>query len=152
MIKKIDHIAIAVQDLDDEIKKYRDILGLEYHGSEVVADQKVKAAFFRVGEVEIELTAPTTEDSPLAKFLAKRGSGIHHIAFEVDDIESGIKNLMDKDVTMIDKEPKPGAGNAKIAFAHPKSFSGVLYELKQKIKDPQSQTQLAEENIKGGSL
>jgi len=134
MIKKIDHIAIAVQDLDAEIKKYRDILRLEFHGTEVVEEQKVKAAFFSVGNVKIELTAPTAEDSPISKFLAKRGSGIHHISFEVDDVESGIKDFIDKDIRMIDKKPKTGAGRAKIAFAHPESFSGVLFELKEIIK------------------
>lgn len=134
MIKKIDHIAIAVQDLDAEIKKYRDILGLEFHGTEVVEDQKVKAAFFSAGDVKIELTAPTADDSPIARFIAKRGSGIHHISFEVDDIESGIKNFMDRNIRMIDKKPKIGAGCAKIAFAHPGSFSGVLFELKEIIK------------------
>lgn len=133
MIKKIDHIAIAVKDLDEEIKKYRDILGLEFHGTEVVEDQKVEAAFFSVGGVHIELTAPISEDSPVAKFLAKRGSGIHHISFEVENIEAQIKDFTEKNVRMIDREPKKGAENAKIAFAHPKSFSGVLIELKEII-------------------
>lgn len=138
MIKKIDHIAIAVENLDEEIKRYRDVLGLEFLGTEVVEEQKVKAAFFKVGDVHIELTAPTAADSPVARFIAKRGSGIHHIAFEVEDIEAGIKNWTDKDVRMIDKEPKTGAESAKIAFAHPKSFSGVLYELKEIPKDPKT--------------
>jgi methylmalonyl-CoA epimerase len=132
MIKKIDHIAIAVNDLDAEIKKYKDVLGLEFHGTEVVDDQKVKVAFFSVGDVHIELTAPTQDDSPIKKFLDKRGSGIHHIAYEVDDIETQIKDFQEKEVRMINKEPRIGAGNAKIAFAHPKSFSGVLIELKEK--------------------
>ncbi|MCX6579306.1 MAG: methylmalonyl-CoA epimerase [Candidatus Aminicenantes bacterium] len=132
MIKKIDHIAIAVTDLDEEIKRYRDVLGLEFHGAEVVADQKVKVAFFSVGDIHIELTAPTEEDSPVGKFIAKRGAGIHHIAYEVDDLGAQIKAFQEKDIKMIDSEPRTGAGNCKIAFAHPKSFSGVLVELKQK--------------------
>lgn len=132
MIKKIDHIAIAVTDLDEEIKRYRDVLGLEFHGTEVVADQKVKVAFFRVGDVHIELTAPTGEDSPVGKFIAKRGAGIHHIAYEVDDLGAQIKDFQEKEIKMIDSEPRIGAGNCKIVFAHPKSFSGVLVELKQK--------------------
>ena len=132
MIKKIDHIAIAVSDLDAEIKKYKDVLGLEFHGTEVVDDQKVKVAFFSVGDVHIELTAPTQDDSPIKKFLDKKGSGIHHIAYEVDDIEAQIKDFQEKEIRMINKEPRIGAGNAKIAFAHPKSFSGVLIELKEK--------------------
>ncbi len=132
MIKKIDHIAIAVTDLDEEIKRYRDVLGLEFHGAEVVEDQKVKVAFFSVGDVHIELTAPTEEDSPVGKFIRKRGAGIHHIAYEVDDIGAQIKTFQEKDIKMIDSEPRFGAGKCKIAFAHPKSFSGVLVELKEK--------------------
>lgn len=132
MIKKIDHIAIAVSDLDAEIKRYRDILGLEFHGTEVVEEQKVKVAFFSVGDVHIELTAPTEEDSPVGKFIKKRGTGIHHISYEVDDIEEQIKVFQNKEVRMIDTEPRIGAGDCKIAFAHPKSFSGVLIELKEK--------------------
>ncbi len=132
MIKKIDHIAIAVSDLDAEIKKYRDVLGLEFHGTEVVEEQNVKVAFFTVGDVHIELTAPTQKDSPVGKFLDKKGSGIHHIAYEVDDLEAQIRDFREKEVRMINKEPHIGAGNAKIAFAHPKSFSGVLIELKEK--------------------
>lgn len=132
MIKKIDHIAIAVSDLDAEIEKYRDVLGLEFHGTEVVEDQKVKVAFFRVGDVHIELTAPTEEDSPVGKFINKRGTGIHHISYEVDDLEGQIKDFQEKEVRMIDTEPRVGAGDCKIAFAHPKSFSGVLVELKEK--------------------
>lgn len=132
MIKKIDHIAIAVNDLDEEIKRYKDVLGMEFQGTEVVAEQKVKVAFFKVGDVHIELTAPTEEDSPVGKFLAKRGSGIHHIAYEVDDLQAKIEEFQEKEIRMIDKEPRDGAHKAKIAFAHPKSFSGVLIELKQK--------------------
>lgn len=131
MLKKIDHISIAVKDLDEEIKRYRDLLGLEFHGTETVEDQKVKVAFFQVGDVHIELTMPTGEDSPVAKFIEKRGTGIHHIAYEVDDITAQIEDFQAKDVRMVDKEPRIGAGGAKIAFAHPKSFSGVLVELKE---------------------
>lgn len=132
MIKKIDHIAIAVSDLDTEIARYRDVFGMEFHGTETVEEQKVKVAFFSVGDVHIELTSPTEEDSPVGKFISKRGTGIHHIAYEVDDLEAQIEDFQGKDIRMIDKEPRVGAGNCKIAFAHPKSFSGVLVELKQK--------------------
>ncbi len=133
MINKIDHIAIAIplESLDEEIKRYRDVMGMEFLGSEVVEEQKVKVAFFQVGNVHIELTAPTEPDSPVGKFLEKRGSGIHHIAYEVDNLENQINDFQDKEVRMIDKEPRKGAHNAKIAFAHPKSFSGVLVELKE---------------------
>lgn len=131
MIKKIDHIAIAVQDLEAEIQRYRDVLGMEFHGSEVVAEQKVKVAFFTVAGVHIELTAPTEPDSPVGKFIEKKGTGIHHIAYEVDNLEAQIRELQAKDVQMIDKQPRIGAGGAKIAFAHPKSFNGVLVEFKE---------------------
>lgn len=132
MIKKIDHIAIAVLDLDAEIERYRDVLGMEFHGTEVVEEQKVKVAFFQVGDVHIELTAPTEPDSPVGKFIDKRGTGIHHIAYEVDNLETQIEDFRQKEIRMIDNEPRIGAGGAKIAFAHPKSFNGVLVELKQK--------------------
>ncbi|MGE5340549.1 MAG: methylmalonyl-CoA epimerase [Candidatus Omnitrophota bacterium] len=131
MIKKIDHISIAVENLDEEIKRYRDVLGMAYHGTEEVKDQKVRVAFFQVGDVHIELTAATEEDSPVGKFLAKKGPGIHHIAYEVDDINTQLVDFQEKGIQLIDKEPRIGAGGAQIAFAHPKSFSGVLVELKQ---------------------
>ena len=132
MIKKIDHIAIAVKDMEEGIKRYRDVLGLEFHGTEVVPGQKVIVAFFKAGDINIELTTPTEADSPMAKSINKRGPGIHHIAFEVDDIEAQIKEFQEKGIRMVHKEGKAGADNAKIAFAHPDSFSGVLVELKEK--------------------
>lgn len=135
MIKKIDHIAIAVNDLDEEIARYQNVLEMEFLGTEIVEEQKVKVAFFKVGDVHIELTSPTEEDSPVGKFLAKRGSGIHHIAYEVDDLQQQIDAFQAKEIRMIDKEPRDGAHKAKIAFAHPKSFSGVLIELKQKSEE-----------------
>jgi methylmalonyl-CoA epimerase len=132
MIKKIDHIAIAVKDLEAEIIRYRDVLGLEYLGSEVVAEQKVTVAFFKINDIFIELLEPTGPDSPISAFIEKKGGGLHHLALEVDDIQAAIKRLQDKNVQMLNSEPKTGAHNSRIAFAHPKSFSGVLYELKQK--------------------
>lgn len=135
MIKKIDHVAIAVDNLEEAIALYRDVLGLEFHGVEEVAEQKVKVAFFKVGDVHLELTAPTAEDSPVAKYIGKRGAGIHHIAFEVDDISAQAEDFEKKGVRMIDREPKIGAGGAKIVFAHPKSFAGVLIELRQSCDD-----------------
>lgn len=140
MMKKIDHIAIAVKDLDEEIRRYKDILGLTFCGTEVVEEQKVRAAFFSVGDVNIELTAPTSADSPIAKFLAKKGNAIHHISFEVDNIESQVDDLIKKNVRMIDRKPKIGAANTRIAFIHPQSFPGVLFELKEKVKKTQSET------------
>jgi methylmalonyl-CoA/ethylmalonyl-CoA epimerase len=132
MIKKLDHIAIAVKNLAEEIARYRDVLGLEYLGSEVVAEQKVTVAFFRIGEVFIELLEPTGPDSPISAFIEKKGGGLHHLALEVDDIKAAIGRLQEKNVQMLNPEPRIGAHHAKIAFVHPRSFSGVLLELKQK--------------------
>lgn len=131
MIKKIDHIAIAVKNLAEEITRYRDVLGLEFMGTEVVPEQKVTVAFFKVGDVFIELLEPLSAESPVSAFIEKKGGGLHHLALEVDDLRSDIRRLQEKGVQMLDKEPRLGAHQAQIAFAHPKSFSGVLYELKQ---------------------
>jgi methylmalonyl-CoA/ethylmalonyl-CoA epimerase len=131
MIKKIDHIAIAVKNLAEEITRYRDVLGLEYLGSEVVASQKVTVAFFKINDILIELLEPLTPDSPISQFIEKKGGGLHHLALEVDDIQGEITRLQTKNIHMLDKEPRDGAHHARIAFVHPKSFSGVLFELKQ---------------------
>ena len=132
MIKKIDHIAIAVKNLQEEIARYRDVLGLEFLGTEVVPEQKVTVAFFKVNDVFIELLEPLSADSPISAFIEKKGGGLHHLAMEVGDIKDAIRRLREKNVQMLDAEPRKGAHNAQIAFAHPKSFSGVLVELKQK--------------------
>jgi len=132
MIRKIGHLAIAVNDLDAEIARYRDLLGLEFHGTEVVAEQKVRVAFFKIGEVFIELLEPTDADSPIAQFLEKRGGGLHHVSFQVDDIRTQISELKEKGVRMLNEEPRIGAHDSLIAFAHPKSFSGVLLEFMEK--------------------
>jgi len=132
MINKIDHIAIAVKNLEDEIKKYKDVLGFKFLGIEVVEEQKVKVALFDVNGVHIELLEPISEDSPISTFLEKRGGGIHHISYQVENINQQIKAFASQNVKMLDTEPKRGADNAWIAFAHPSSFSGVLVELKQR--------------------
>jgi len=129
MIKKIDHIAMAVKDLDQAAKFYQNSLGLPLSGVEVVAEQKTKVGFFRIGESNIELVQPAEPGSPLDKFLDTRGPGIHHICLEVDDIESEIKSLLDKGVAMIDQKPRMGAHRSKVAFIHPKSSNGILIEL-----------------------
>lgn len=129
MIKQIDHIGIAVRDLDQQMKLYGGVFGLPCEGIEEVADQKVKVAMFPVGEVRIELLQPTSADSPVAKFIEKNGEGIHHIAYLVEDLETNLKRIEEKEVRLIDQKPRIGAGGHNIAFLHPKSTFGVLTEL-----------------------
>jgi methylmalonyl-CoA/ethylmalonyl-CoA epimerase len=129
---KIDHIGIAVKNLDESIKFYKDILGLELQGTEVVDDQKVRVAFLPVGDTEIELLESTSEDGPIAKFIEKNGEGVQHIAFKVDNIEEAIEYMLSKGMKMIDEKPRYGAGGAKIAFVHPKSSNRVLVELSER--------------------
>jgi methylmalonyl-CoA/ethylmalonyl-CoA epimerase len=129
VIKQIDHIGIAVKDLDEQVKFYANILGLRCSGIEQVSDQQVKVAIFPVGEVQIELLQPTDEDSPIAKFLKKKGEGIHHIAYLVEDLEDNLKRIEEQMIPLIDSKPRIGVGGHKIAFLHPKSTFGVLTEL-----------------------
>ena len=131
MIKKINHIGIAVTSLEVQIPFYRDVLGFKDLGSEEVPEQKVKVAMFEVGEVKIELLEPTSPDSPIAKFLEKKGDGIHHIAYETDGIVSEIKHMEDSEIQMLDKTARDGAHGTKIAFLHPKSSGRVLTEICQ---------------------
>lgn len=128
-INKISHIGIAVRDLDQQVAFYRDKLGLELLGFEEVKDQQVKVAIFKVGESNIELLTPTSPESPIAKFLDKRGEGIHHLAYDSDGLEALLGTLEEKGVDLIDKKPRPGAHGARIAFLHPRSTFGVLTEL-----------------------
>lgn len=131
MLTKINHIGIAVKSLDEALPFYRDTLGMAFQGTEEVAEQKVRVAFLGVGESKIELLEPTAADSPIAGFLEKNGPGIHHLAYEVDDIEAAIRVMEEQGARMIDKVPRIGAHGAKIAFIHPKSSNGVLTELCQ---------------------
>ena len=135
MVKRIDHIAIAVHDIDEAAEFYTDILRLDLSGVEVVAEQKTKVGFLRIGESNIELVQPTSHDSPLVKFLETRGPGIHHICLEVDDIQREMEELRKRGARMIDEEPRPGAHNTRVAFVHPKSSGGVLIELNQLPED-----------------
>ena len=130
-ISGIDHIGIAVTNLDATIKFYEETLGIKCHGTETVADQKVKVAFFPVGDTELEFLESTTEDGPIAKFIEgnKGRGGIQHIAVRVGDVRAAIADLRSKNVAMIDEEPRYGAGGASIAFCHPKSTGGMLLEL-----------------------
>ncbi len=131
MLQKINHIGIAVQSLDVTLPFYRDSLGMPFHGTEEVPEQKVKVAMLGIGEAKIELLEPTSPDSPIAKFLEKSGPGIHHIAYEVDDIEAAIAHMLQQGARMIDEQPRNGAHGTRIAFVHPKSSNGVLTELCQ---------------------
>lgn len=135
MLKKINHIAIAVKNIEEVSKFYQDILGLSLSGVEVVASQKTKVGFFKIGESNIELVQPSEPDSPVAKFLETKGQGIHHICFEVEDVETEMKAYLEKGATLIDQKPRPGAHNTKVAFIHPKSSNGVLIELCELPKD-----------------
>ena len=134
MISKINHIGIAVKSLEEQIPFYRDILNLKFEGTEEVPDQKVKVAMFQIGEVRIELLEPTSEKSPIARFIDKKGQGMHHIAYESDDIEKEIEQAAAKGIKMIDKAPRDGAHNTKIAFMHPRSTGKVLTEICQSNK------------------
>lgn len=129
MIKKIDHIGIAVKDLAAAIKFYEGLLGLKVTDTEVVEDQKVKVVFLPVGDSEVELLESTTSDGPIAKYIEKNGEGIQHIAFGVDNLVEKLAELKEKGVRLIDEKPRRGAGGAMIAFLHPKSTSGTLVEL-----------------------
>jgi methylmalonyl-CoA/ethylmalonyl-CoA epimerase len=131
MIKRIDHIAIAVNDMDEAARFYTDTLKLDLSGVEVVTEQKTKVGFLKIGESNIELVQPASNDSPLVKFLETRGPGIHHICLEVRDIEKEVEELKKLGVRMIDETPRPGAHNTKVAFIHPKSSGGVLIELNE---------------------
>ncbi|MGB4438678.1 MAG: methylmalonyl-CoA epimerase [Sedimentibacter sp.] len=132
MVNKVDHIGIAVKNLDEAVNFYENILGLKAAGTEIVQEQKVKVAFLPVGDSEVELLESTEEDSAIAKFIAKNGEGVQHIAYRVDDIEAAIAEMKEKGIRMIDEKPRYGAGGAKIAFCHPKSTFGVLIELTQR--------------------
>jgi methylmalonyl-CoA/ethylmalonyl-CoA epimerase len=131
MLKKIDHIGIAVSNLKKAIPFYQDILSMTFKGVEEVAEYKVKVAFFQIGESKIELLEPTSKESFIAEFLEKNGQGIHHIAYEVEDVEVAIKKLEADGTRMIDKKPRQGAHGARVAFLHPESSQGVLVELCQ---------------------
>lgn len=125
----IEHIGIAVRDLESSIEIYENIFGLKCYKIEEVPDQKVRTAFFRIGETKIELLESTDKDGPIGKFIEKRGEGVHHIAFAVKDIEKQLQKAEKNGGTLIDRYARKGADNLNIAFIHPKSTSGVLVEI-----------------------
>lgn len=132
--KKIDHVAIAVPDLEAAVALYERLLGKDPEHIEEIEDQKVRAAFFSVGETNLELLFPTSPDSPISNFLEKRKGGLHHICIEVSDIERHLEDLKQKGVKLIDEKPRIGAHGKRIAFVHPKSTGGVLIELCESIE------------------
>jgi methylmalonyl-CoA/ethylmalonyl-CoA epimerase len=127
--RKLDHVGIAVESVDEALKLYSGLLGLELKGSEVVEEQKVRTAFLPLGDTEIELLEATDPESPIAKFIANKGQGVQHLAFRVDDLEAALAEAKAAGIRLIDEKPRYGAGGAKIAFLHPKSTGGVLVEL-----------------------
>jgi len=135
MLKKIEHIGIAVKDLEVSNRLYSKLLGVEHYKTEFVDSESVKTSFFKLGENKIELLQATNPESAIAKFINKKGEGVHHVAFEVENIEAEIKRLITEGFELIDNTPKLGADNKKIAFLHPKSSGGVLVELCQELSN-----------------
>lgn len=132
MIKKIDHIGIAVKNIEKTNELFCNILGLKVAGEELIEEQKVKVAFLPLGDSELELLESTSPDGPIARFIEKKGEGIQHIAFRVDNLEKILEKLKEDGVRLIDEKPRYGAGGAKIAFLHPKSTNGILIELSER--------------------
>ena len=128
-ISNIEHIGIAVKNLEESIRFYEDVLGLECYAIEEVADQKVRTAFFKIGQTKVELLESTDPEGPIGKFIEKKGEGVHHMAFAVKGIEDALARMDEKGIRLIDKEPRKGAEGLDIAFLHPKSTHGVLMEL-----------------------
>ena len=131
---KINHIGIATKGIDEALKFWGDALGLENIHTEIVEDQKVRVAMLPIGESRIELLEPTSDDSPISKFLEKRGGGIHHIAVEVEDINAALEKLKSSGMRLIDQTPRIGAEGCLVAFVHPSAANGVLVELVQTVK------------------
>lgn len=134
-VQAINHIGIAVSSIEEQRPFYETELGAEFENIEEVPSQKVKVGFFKVAGVRLELLEPTDPESPIAKFIEKRGPGLHHVAYTVDDLPARIAELKDSGLRMIDEEPRPGAHNTRIAFLHPKSSHGVLTELCEPLGD-----------------
>jgi len=133
-LRKLSHIGIAVDNLEESIKVFSKLLQIETVETEEVKDQMVRVAFFRVGDSSIELTEATDPSSPIAKFIERRGEGVHHLSFEVEDIEGELARLKAAGFQLVDEKPRSGAGGYRIAFLHPKSTNGVLIEISEKLK------------------
>ncbi len=128
-VTKIDHIGIAVKSIDESLKLYKDVLGMDYKGIEELPDRALKTAFIQTGDSMIELLEPTSEKSTIAKFIEKKGPGIHHIALHVKNVKETMETLKKKGYRLLSEEPEKGAHGTKVAFLHPKSTNGVLLEL-----------------------
>lgn len=128
-VLQIDHLGIAVKSIAEGKNFWTEVLGLEFEGSETVEEQKVTTAFFPVGESEVELLESTAPDGPVARHIEKKGEGLQHIAFRVENLEAALQELKEKGIRLIDEKPRKGAGGAKIAFLHPKATGGILVEL-----------------------
>lgn len=135
--EKIDHLGIAVSSLEKTLPFYQQVLGLKLVHEEVIPDQQVRTAFLQLGESTLELLEPTSPDSPVAKFIAKRGEGIHHIAYAVSDIRAKLREAKEAGIRLIDEEPRPGGHGKWIAFLHPKDTYGVLTEYCQRMESEQ---------------
>ncbi len=135
MFTRLNHIGIAVKNLFEAEKKFSSVFITQFSEPEIVEEQKVKVNFVDLPNMRIELLEPTAADSPISKFLEKRGEGIHHLSFEVDDIEEELRRLKESGIQLIDEQPKRGAEGFLVAFIHPKSTNGVLIEISQKIKE-----------------
>ncbi|HAQ08565.1 MAG TPA: methylmalonyl-CoA epimerase [Bacillus bacterium] len=133
MIKKVDHIGIAVKSIEQALPFYTNVLKLPLLGIEDVESEKVKVAFLKAGETKLELLEPTSDESAIARFIEKKGEGIHHVALGVDSIQERIDEMKTRGIKMIHDVPKKGAGGAQVAFMHPKSTGSILYELCEKI-------------------
>jgi methylmalonyl-CoA/ethylmalonyl-CoA epimerase len=134
-VKSVEHIGIAVENLEESIKYYEEVLGLKCYAIEEVADQKVRTAFFQVGELKLELLESTQPDGPIGKFIQAKGPGVHHVAFAVDDVQDALNHAQAKGIRLIDKKPRLGAENLQIGFLHPKFSQGVLTEFCARKKD-----------------
>lgn len=137
---KIDHLGIAVKSLDDSLPFYEDLLGLELACREVVADQGVTIAMLPAGDLRIELLEPVSGDGAVGRFIAKRGEGLHHICYEVEDLRAALNRMKESGVKLLDGYPRPGAEGKLVAFLHPASANGVLVELVEKVRTPQGET------------
>lgn len=136
MYKRLAHIGIAVKNLDDATRVFSQLFDRRPSHEEVVAEQKVNVRFFQIGDSGIELLEATSPDSPIAKFIEKRGQGVHHLSFEVEDIEAEIARLLQAGFEMVDEAPREGAEGSRVAFLHPKSTHGILIEISQRTRQP----------------